>query len=270
MKTRIIAAVVLLPIFLVILLLCPAWATAALVAGMAAVAAYELLYTCGFVKKVRIVAYTAVVAALVVVWSYFGCPKLWGMGLGFVYLLALCCELLAANTELEFKNVCVAVVSAFLIPFAMAALVRIRCMELGKYYLVASLILAFTSDSGAYFVGCFFGKHKLAPVISPKKTVEGLVGGAVSCILFMLIYGLVLQNAFHLSVNYYFCALYGLMGTFASVAGDLVFSVIKRQTGIKDYGNLMPGHGGVLDRFDSTVIVAPMTEFLVLFLPLAL
>lgn len=270
MKTRIIVAFSLLPIFLAVLLLCPAWATAILVAGMAALAVYELLYTCGFIKNVRIIAYTALVAVLVVVWSYFGCPKIWGMALAFLYLMALTCEILAANTELDFKNVCVAVIAAFVIPAALSALVRIRCMELGKYYLVASLILAFTSDSGAYFAGYFFGKHKLAPVISPKKTVEGLIGGALSCVLFMIIYGLVLQFAFHLAVNYFYCALYGVLGTFASVAGDLVFSVVKRQTGIKDYGKLLPGHGGILDRFDSTIVVAPLTELLVLLLPLAL
>ena len=130
------------------------------------------------------------------------------------------------------------------------------------------MILAFSSDSGAYFAGRFFGKHKLAPIISPKKTVEGMVGGVITCVIFMLADGLVLDFGFHLRVTYFYAAIYGIIGSFASVVGDLVFSVIKRQTGIKDYGKLLPGHGGILDRFDSTILVAPLTELLILFLPL--
>ncbi len=268
MKTRIIVAVALLPLFLAVLLLCPVWATAIMVAGMAALAVYELLYTAKLCPHKRLVIYTAVAAVLTIVWCYFGSPRVWGMALVFVYACLMAAELLHANTALHFESICVAVISAFVIPFALAALLRIRSMELGKYYIIVSLILAFSSDSGAYFAGRFFGRHKLAPVISPKKTVEGMVGGVITCTVFMLAYGLILDFGFHLRVNYFYAAIYGILGSFASVVGDLVFSVVKRQTGIKDYGKLLPGHGGILDRFDSTILVAPLTELLILFLPL--
>ena len=138
----------------------------------------------------------------------------------------------------------------------------------GRYLIMVAFILAFTSDSGAYFVGRAFGKHKLAPVISPKKTVEGLIGGVLSAVLFMVVYAIILQFGFHFRVNYGWAIVYGILGSLASVLGDLTFSVIKRQTGIKDYGKLLPGHGGILDRFDSMVVVGPLTEAMILLMPL--
>ena len=139
----------------------------------------------------------------------------------------------------------------------------------GRYFILIPFILAFLSDSGAYFAGCYLGKHKLAPAISPKKTIEGAIGGVLAAVAFMLLYTLILQLAFDFKVNYGFALIYGVVGSVASVFGDLCFSVIKRQTGIKDYGNLIPGHGGVLDRFDSMIIVAPVTEAMLILIPLA-
>ena len=141
-------------------------------------------------------------------------------------------------------------------------------MELGRYYILLPFILCFGTDSAAYFVGCAFGKHKMAPVISPKKSWEGAIGGVLGGILLMMLYVLILKLGFDFKVNFAAAALYGIMGAVSCVLGDLVFSVIKRQTGIKDYGNLLPGHGGILDRFDSMTVVAPLVEALLLFLPL--
>ena len=105
--------------------------------------------------------------------------------------------------------------------------------------------------------------------ISPKKTIEGLVGGVITAIFGVVIYCVILRFAFDFEVNWIYVPIYGLLGSLAGVFGDLCFSVIKRQTGIKDYGNLIPGHGGILDRFDSVTIVAPLAEVLLLILPLA-
>ena len=130
-------------------------------------------------------------------------------------------------------------------------------------------VAAFMGDTGAYFIGRSFGHKKLAPVISPNKTVEGVIGGLATSMLGMLIYAAVLQFGFKFHVNYGLAVLYSLAGTAIDVFGDLCFSAIKRQTGIKDYGNLMPGHGGVLDRFDSMVFVGPLMEALITLLPMA-
>ena len=106
-------------------------------------------------------------------------------------------------------------------------------------------------------------------MVSPNKTIEGLLGGLLCGTVGMLLYTMILHFGYQFRVNYLYALLYGLLGSVAGVMGDLSFSIIKRQTGIKDYGNLIPGHGGVLDRFDSLVTVAPLIEALLALLPVA-
>ena len=143
-------------------------------------------------------------------------------------------------------------------------------MENGKYYILVAFIISMVADSGAYFAGRAFGKHKLAPVVSPKKTVEGAIGGVIANMAGMALYTFLLSRFFGFTqVNYLYAVIYGFVGAFGSMLGDLTLSVVKRQVGIKDYGNLIPGHGGILDRFDSTMICAPIAEILILLIPFA-
>lgn len=269
MKTRTLAAAALLPVLLLVVLLAPTWVTAICVGVMAAIGAYELLRGTKLVKHPRWIAYSMVLAALVPVWSYFGCPNGAAVPAALVFYVLLLGEMMAAYPKLPFSHVAMCVMAGLLIPYMLSALVRILVMENGRYYILMPFAAAFLSDTGAYFVGIFFGKHKLAPVISPKKTVEGLFGGLGCAILGMVIYGAVLQLAFGFEVNYLYALAYGLLGSACGVFGDLSFSVVKRQTGIKDYGNLIPGHGGILDRFDSVIVVAPLIEALLVLIPMA-
>lgn len=268
MKTRVLSAVALLPLLLVIVLVLPAWATAALFGAAAAVAAYELLYRTGLVKNLRLVAYAMVMAVLVSFWSLRQDRNLAALGV-LLYLMLLFGEMLLAHTKLRFEKICLCLAAGLLLPYLLTALVRIRAMYTGADYILIAFVIAFTADSGAYFVGRALGKHKLAPVISPNKTVEGAVGGILCAIGFMELYGLILDKAFGFDVIYWYGILYGLFGALASILGDLSFSVIKRQMGIKDYGNLIPGHGGILDRFDSMMLVAPLVEILLRMLTFA-
>jgi phosphatidate cytidylyltransferase len=114
-----------------------------------------------------------------------------------------------------------------------------------------------------------FGKHKLAPVVSPNKTIEGMVGGIAAAVISTILYCLLLQLVEGFRINYFSAFLYGVLGAGIGAFGDLCFSIIKRQTGIKDYGDLIPGHGGVLDRLDSMMTVAPLVEMLLILLPVA-
>lgn len=269
MKTRIIAAAVALPLFLIVLLVPVTWPTAILLAAMCAIGARELLYATGLVKHGRLNLYAMLSAVIVCLWSWLGCPDWMGFIWLLVFFLLLAAELLAAHAKLQFSEICYTAFAGLFFPLLLSALVRIRCMENGVFLIIMPLILAFTADSGAYFAGRAFGKHKLAPVISPKKTIEGAVGGVLSTILFVTLYGLVLQIAFDFTVHYLAGLVYGLLGSVLSIVGDLTFSVIKRQVGIKDYGNVLPGHGGILDRFDSMVVVAPLAEILLILLPFA-
>ena len=278
MLTRILAACVGLPLLLAVVLFLPPVATAILFALACGVAAYEMLWRTGILKHRRILVYTVVAAMANVMWSWLrACSivseqTLWLcalLGL-FVYFCALFCELLAAHTELRFAAVCVALFSGFVYPFLIGALVRLRGMDGGKFYILVAFLLSMVADSGAYFVGRACGKHKLAPIVSPKKTVEGAVGGVVCNIVVLCLYTLLLNKCFGFTqVNYFYAAIYGVLGAVASIVGDLTLSVVKRQVGIKDYGNLIPGHGGILDRFDSTMLVAPLTELLILLIPFA-
>ena len=114
------------------------------------------------------------------------------------------------------------------------------------------------TDIFAYFTGRFLGKHKLIPAVSPKKTVEGSIGGIIFCVISTIVFGLIVENFFIGSgkANYIVLAVSGIFISVVSQMGDLIMSVIKRHYGIKDYGKLFPGHGGILDRFDSVMAVS--------------
>lgn len=268
MKTRIITAAVLLPILLVIVLALPKLITALLLAACAAIAAYELLHRTELVRHGRMVIYSMVVAFAVPVWCYFGCHRAWGLLIVFAFVGALFGEMMGNHIKINFSQVAMCLVAGLLVPYLFSALIRIHVMEYGRHMIIIPFMLAFLPDSGAYFAGYFFGAHKLAPVISPKKTVEGAIGGVLTALLGMAIYGAIMALAFGFHVNIGFALIYGLVVSLGDIFGDLMFSVIKRQTGIKDYGNLFPGHGGVLDRFDSMIIVAPLTEVLLMLIPM--
>ena len=127
----------------------------------------------------------------------------------------------------------------------------------GVYVYLLAFIGAWVCDTFAYFVGKFFGKHKLIPEISPKKTIEGSIGGIVFTVGAFALYALIVNNVFEQQLSYVKLCIIGLVLSIVSQIGDLIASTVKRQYNLKDYGNLFPGHGGVLDRFDSVMLTAP-------------
>ena len=127
---------------------------------------------------------------------------------------------------------------------------------------------SWVSDTGAWFFGRLFGKHKLIPEVSPKKTVEGAVGGVLSAALAFVLYGFIIHRIdASLSPNYLILAVSGVICAIVSQFGDLIASLVKRHYGIKDYGNVFPGHGGVMDRFDSVLLVSPVLYLLITYIP---
>lgn len=269
MLKRTITGVALVAVLVVVLLFLPAWCAGVLVSVMVALAAEELLKTTGLVENPHLLGLAVVMAINVVWWCFFGMHYAWALGVLLVFVALSFAQLLRTHGKLPFQQVAITMVAGILIPFLLSALVRIRLMENGVYLIVAPFVMAFLPDVGAYLVGCAFGKHKLCPNISPKKTVEGLIGGILGGIVGVIAYALMLQFAFGFTVNYLYAVIYGILGAGAATFGDLMFSVIKRQTGIKDYGKLLPGHGGILDRFDSVTLVAPIAELLLLIIPMA-
>ena len=269
MLKRTITGVALIAVLVVVLLLLPAWCSVILLAAMVAMAVWELLHTTKLVEDDWLVAGAIAFAMTIAELSYFGVTYHGIIILLLLFTVLMFIRMFRTQGKLPFSQVAITFIAGTLIPFFLCALVRIRVMENGVYLIALPFVMAFMSDTGAYLVGCAIGKHKLCPTISPNKTVEGLVGGILGGIIGMIAYGLVLQHFFGFTVNYLFAGIYGALGAGGATFGDLMFSVIKRQTGIKDYGKLLPGHGGILDRFDSVTIVAPLAEVLLLILPLA-
>ena len=259
MKKRIISAAILVPILFLLTLAAPVIAASLVMSALMAIAAYELLYRTGLVKRARLVIYSCIMAAAVCMWSYFGAIHSYFVILMIAFFILMFSEMMLDHIK-----------AGLLIPYMLSSLIRILNMDVGRYVILIPFVVAFMSDAGAYFIGLKFGRHKLAPVVSPNKTIEGALGGVAFAVVSMLIYALVIDLLpGNLRVNYGIALLYGFVGSLLGIFGDLCFSIVKRQTGIKDYGNLIPGHGGVLDRFDSLTLVAPAMEVLLVLLPMA-
>ncbi len=179
--------------------------------------------------------------------------------LGVVVLFGF---LLRCHTKLGFTEIAGAFFGGIVIPYLLMSLIRMFTMADGKTYILIPLLAAWGSDTCALFAGMAFGKHKLAPVISPKKTVEGSIGGVLGAVILLVLYGFAAKTLAGTQLSLLLCVALGLFGAVLGQIGDLSFSIVKRESGIKDYGKIFPGHGGVLDRFDSVIFVAPAVELL--------
>ena len=270
MKQRVVTALVLVPVLCLIALAAPKIVAAIVWGLLMAVGVYELLYCTGLVRHRRMVFYSALMAFVQSIWSYYGANEAVGILLFLVFWILLFSELMANHVKISVEMVMECAFAGAVVPYMLAAVIRILSMSSGRYLIPIPFVVAFMSDVGGFYAGSFFGRHKLAPVVSPNKTVEGVFGGLIGAVVGMLIYAVVMQLAFKLRIHYGAVILYGLLGSGISVFGDLCFSVIKRQSGIKDYGNLLPGHGGFFDRFDSMVATAPLIEALILLFPVVI
>ncbi len=282
MKTRIISGAVGIIIFVAAIFAAVKIDTVimhVLLAAIGCIGVYEALKPTGYVKSKFLLVSSLVYAAITpFIYSFdvLG-PKLIGVDMEIkheiciiIYAIIVFTVSMFNHVEIKPLEVTYAFTATVAITFAFWSLAAIFSSPDGNglFYLIIVCIAAWGCDTGAYFSGYFFGKHKMAPEISPKKTVEGAVGGIVIVELLMLGACLVFNEITGNTVNLItilcatpFLALAGMMG-------DLVFSYIKRDCGIKDYGKLMPGHGGVLDRFDSIAVVAPLMYIVVEHLPM--
>lgn len=270
MLTRIVVSLVLAPLFLAVLLVCPVVVPTVMVSGIVALASCELLRATGAAKRGHMYVFVAVSAALVPLCYWQGVES-WGVKL--VLMALLCVLFLTAvltygrENAVTAEDVLFCLFGGVLYPVMMSALIQLRMMDKGQFLVMLPIVVAFLTDIGAYFVGMFLGRHRGVTMVSPNKSAEGFVGGLVSGVVFMLIYALIMKHGFGLAVHMPRMALYGLVGSLVTMLGDLSFSLIKRQFGVKDYGSLLPGHGGMLDRFDSMSFAAPTLWVLVTLFP---
>lgn len=196
----------------------------------------------------------------------------------FIQLVSFLLLIIKDHSRVTFINASFMLLIGIFIPlfFCSAIYIRDNAGEvLGMYYLLFALGSAWLCDTGAFFAGYFFGKRKMAPEISPKKTVEGAVGGIITAVVLNLavafVYSKILGHYGHaIQLNYWLIGILSPFLALLGMLGDLMASVIKRQHNVKDYGHIMPGHGGIMDRFDSVLMTLPAVYIITLYLPVAM
>ena len=296
MLKRVLVGVIGVPLLILVLSFAPAWATMLLLCALCAVGAYELMRAVAGERGRRLTVPTVLVAGLVPATVYWqkdeALPSLSGrfsadlqflpqdtkelsarpsflplLALVFVFALFLYLILhYGRDTALPFSDLTAAVFAGLVFPLMLSCLLRLRLLPGGEALVWMPLAISFGSDTFALFAGMGFGRHKMAPLVSPHKTVEGGVGGLLGGIIgLLLLKGLAVLMSGMPLLSYGQVALFGVLGGIVGELGDLSFSVIKREYGVKDYGKLLPGHGGVLDRFDSVTFVAPLVWLLFYF-----
>lgn len=180
-----------------------------------------------------------------------------------VFLLALMVAYVISFPNYNSEQITMVFFGLFYVAIMLSFLYRIRIQEGGAYIVWLAFIGSWGSDTCAYLVGRTFGKHKIAPKLSPKKSVEGCIGGMLGAALIGFIYATIFKEQLSMIWNpqLLFAVISGCSSVISQI-GDMAASAIKRNKDIKDYGNLMPGHGGILDRFDSIIFTAPICYYL--------
>ena len=270
MRNRIIVALICVPVFFVVLFFLPDYILAAVISIICAVIAYELIHVIAPKGNERTRIYAVFSAALIPIGAYFNISA---TVFPAVFLTLMCLmfieAIIAYKTirKITFAQILITLFGGTLIPLMLSSLVSLRILPGGRLLVLLPVISAFITDGGSYFIGMLLGKHRAFPLVSPKKTVEGCIGGLVVGTLAIIIYGVVLLFTTLNGVMFWALLIYGVTGAILTELGDLAFSLVKREYDIKDYGRLLPGHGGILDRFDSMIFAAPAMHLLVLVIP---
>ena len=265
MKTRVLTAVVMVAVMIPFFVFSETVAFPILTGFLGLVGAYEMQ---GCLGKRRFWA-----ASVPPILVCAGMPFLVRYGaaesqFGFVFLISFSLVVylfivsVFSGKKLPVTEAALSGATGVYVAFGFASLVLLRDLPHGLWIVLLAFLIPWMTDTFAYFSGRLFGKHKLIPEVSPKKTVEGSVGGTLCAVLLTLLYAFLVGLLTDASPRYLPLAVVALVVSLLSQCGDLIMSLIKRHYGIKDYGTLFPGHGGVLDRFDSIVCTAPFLYFL--------
>lgn len=270
MKKRIIAALIMVPLTVAVLLAGNKVVTAAAML-LTIAASYEICASYGFKFKDKTAPFLYIMLSTVFVGVLSASeskayvePSIVKLCF-FIYLLAGFIIILLNHGKIKVSNIMASVALCAVITFFFMHAVNIRTdFEFGRELLWIVPVAACMTDTFALFVGKYFGKRKLAPAISPKKTVAGSVGGILGSVLSLGVYGvavMLINPSIH--VNFPALALLGILSSVAAQIGDLSMSAVKREVGIKDYGHIIPGHGGILDRIDSIIFTAPLVYYFI-------
>ena len=215
-------------------------------------------------KELGIVGYLAAIAYFALI--RFGLTE-WVTALGIAFLIMIMAVYVFTYPKFRSEHVTLAFFGLFYVAFMLSYVYQIRMLEQGAFLVWLVFLCSWGCDTCAYCVGVTMGKHKMAPVLSPKKSIEGAIGGVLGAALLGALYAIAI-NKFAAGANadaLQYALICGVGGMISQV-GDLAASAIKRNHDIKDYGKLIPGHGGILDRFDSVIITAPIIYYLAIVL----
>ena len=260
LQSRVLVAVIGVPVLVWVVLWAPSLVMLAALALLAGIAAHELMQCVGLDKTSFLLSWTIISAIFSVEW-YDDRPDyiaVWWI----IYIVVAFIYAIVKAGEVKFVQSLAGIFAVVVIPYSFAAFLRMEASGIHRAYLLLPFILSFACDTFAYFAGRAFGKHKLAPKVSPQKTIEGSIGGMAGNVVCGLIFAFVMDRWFGGSIGYGAMALLALACSIVAQVGDLSFSLIKREFGIKDYGHLFLEHGGVLDRFDSVLFVTPVIEII--------
>ena len=267
MKQRLLVAAIGVPLLILVLVFLPPVATGILVAAIAGAAAYELLHT-ACKRPNELYGLTILYAALTAMMVFsitavksldIDWPQILYPAAAFLYLMGL--FFFAVRTHgtehaIPFTDVAVCIVAAFLFPAMYGCIALLR--SIGPAFVLMPFVVAFIGDSFSMLGGMAFGHKKFAPNVSPNKTWAGFIAGPIGSALGMVLLCLVYKWAWSMELPIWYFALVGVVANLFGQLGDLSTSLIKREAGIKDYSHIFLTHGGVLDRFDSILFIAPV------------
>lgn len=272
MVKRILTAIVCIIIFIPVLVFSDTWVFPLVLGLLALLAVYEITGCVGVRRKLLLSLTSYLFAATVIILMTIYYMEFKNFiatlfAVGFVYLFLIFTFTMFSRGNIKFSQAAELVSITCYIIIGFLSIVLTRRQPNGGYLYLLIFLGAWMTDTGAYFVGMLLGRHKLIPEVSPKKTVEGAIGGIFGCAIGYGIYGLILEHVYSVKVHYLLLMALAILISVVSQLGDLIASYIKRERGIKDYGFIFPGHGGVMDRFDSIIAVAPVICAAVLLLP---
>ena len=253
MRSRILVAAIGVPILLYVVL----WGPSLLMLfALAGIGGGELYHCVGGERDPFLEVAAVLIPCFTVEWF---CNRPQYVGIWFIIsTLAVFTYAIIKGGAVRFHQIAAVLFGGIAIGYAFSSFVHIYASGVSRGYLLLPFLLSFGCDTFAYFTGLALGRHKLAPRVSPHKTVEGAVGGLAGNVLCALGFAWAMNRWFGGAVPYGAMALLGLFCGAVAQVGDLSFSLIKREFGIKDYGRIFFAHGGVLDRFDSVIFVAPV------------
>lgn len=265
MKTRVISAIIGAVLLIAVLALGSPFLQIAFTL-LALLAAYELLSAVKIAQQKTLFIIALIAAAVMAICVSYSLllflPTL------YLWLVTVFVYYMANRQTTSLKDVAITFLLTVYPCFLFGHLLHIYGMKNGEVLIWAVFVCAFLTDTCAMFGGKFFGKRKLCPSLSPKKTIEGSVCGVIGCVASMIVYCIICNQITGLLPNYANAVIVAFGASVVSQLGDLAASCIKREFGIKDYGDIMPGHGGVMDRFDSVLFVSPFICYSLIIFPI--